>query len=673
MGGRVQQNESAGPGKPTVSNLRAIIAMMCATAIFTCGDASMKVVSGALPTGETIFVRALVSLVVLLCVAIGTGQIRNLRRSLVPALAWRCLGDTGGAVFFQAALGRMKLADIMGIIQLTPLSLTAASALFLGERVGWRRWTAVGVGFCGALLVIKPGSSAFNIAAIIALMAVLSGSLRDIATRKLDHAISPVLILLISQACIMTAGFGIGLAETWTAPSRMNLVNLILGIGMLDGRPDLFDLFGALGRAVGGGAIPLHGHAVGHPAGLWHLGRTARSADVRRHLRPGLRGPLYDLPRAISQASAGPRASERAAMKPPLESVIPAQRAIVATLAATAAFTISDTLMKLSSSGLPTGQTIALRGVFGTIAMTVLARALGGFRLDRRLLSPAVVLRTLCEVGSSIFFFLALYRMPIANAMAILQFLPLALTAASAIVLREAVGWRRWLATGAGLIGVLLIVRPGNTDYGWPSLLMLACVGCITVRDLATRRISAAVSSLSIGWLTAAAVTCGGVVLDPPWQWATPTPAAWAYLAGAALVTVAGNLLMIVSTRTAAVAVVAPFRYATVLFAILSGYLVWGEVPDRQTIAGIVDRHRRRPVYVSPGACAASRSRATVGAANQLQRPSTIWRDTSTRAGDGTMQLAAGMLLVSGECICRQDVSNSGASASTACGRVSRR
>jgi len=202
--------------------------MMCATAIFTIGDASMKVVSASLPTGETIFVRALVSLLVLFSVAVWTGQIYNLRRALVPALGLRCLGDTGGAVFFQAALARMKLADIMGIIQLTPLSLTAASALFLGERVGWRRWTAVAVGFCGALLVIKPGSSSFNAAALIALLAVASGTLRDVSTRRLDHGVSPVLILLMSQACIMSAGIGFGLFEMWSMPTGMNLFNLVL-------------------------------------------------------------------------------------------------------------------------------------------------------------------------------------------------------------------------------------------------------------------------------------------------------------------------------------------------------------------------------------------------------------------------------------------------------------
>ena len=290
------------------------------------------------------------------------------------------------------------------------------------------------------------------------------------------------------------------------------------------------------------------------------------------------------------------------------ETSAPPQRAILATLAATAAFTVSDTLMKLSSSDLPAGQTIALRGVFGMIAMTILARTMGALHFDGRLLSPALVLRTLCEVGSSIFFFLALYRMPIANAMAILQFLPLALTAASAVVLREAVGWRRWLATGIGFAGVLLIVRPGSGAYGWPSLLMLACVGCITVRDLATRRIPAAVPSMSIGWLTASAVMCGGILLDPPWHWASPTPHVWAFLAAAALVTVAGNLLMIVSTRTAAVAVVAPFRYATVLFAILAGYLVWSEVPDGQTLAGIL-------IVIAAGLYTFHRERVRRGAA----------------------------------------------------------
>ena len=211
------------------SNLKAIVAMVAATAVFTCGDASMKLVAGTLPTGQTIFVRGLVSLFVLLHVAAFTGQLAMLRRAIrMPALGLRLLGDMGGAIFFQSALARMKLADIMGIIQLTPLSLTAASALFLGERVGWRRWTAVAVGFCGALLIIKPGSSAFNAAALIAIVSVLSGSLRDISTRRIDKTISPVIILLISQVAITFAGLSFSTFEHWTVPTPVNVLNLVL-------------------------------------------------------------------------------------------------------------------------------------------------------------------------------------------------------------------------------------------------------------------------------------------------------------------------------------------------------------------------------------------------------------------------------------------------------------
>src|SRR5262245_63547907 len=136
--------------------------MVPATALFTCGDAAMKLVSGSLPTGETVFVRGVSTVTIVTIAAFWTGAVYRLRDELVRAMGWRSVGDVGSALFFQAALARMPFADLMGILQMTPLSLTAASALFLGEQVGWRRWTAVATGFVGALLVIKPGSNAFN-------------------------------------------------------------------------------------------------------------------------------------------------------------------------------------------------------------------------------------------------------------------------------------------------------------------------------------------------------------------------------------------------------------------------------------------------------------------------------------------------------------------------------
>src|SRR5690606_39355113 len=93
---------------------------------------------------------------------------------------------------YQSALARMAFADLVAINQINPLVVTAASAVFLGERVGWRRWTAAGVGFLGVLLIIRPGTSAFNWWSIVAIISVLFATLRDVSTKTIDHTIPAV-------------------------------------------------------------------------------------------------------------------------------------------------------------------------------------------------------------------------------------------------------------------------------------------------------------------------------------------------------------------------------------------------------------------------------------------------------------------------------------------------
>jgi drug/metabolite transporter (DMT)-like permease len=200
-------------------SLEAIAAMVMATFVFTLGDVAMKLVTGAVPTGEAVFLRSSLSVALVLAAAVHAGAIAGLRRALVPLMGWRSLGDAGNSLCFQAALGRMPLADIMGVLQLTPLTLTAASALFLGAYVGWRRWSAVAAGLIGALLVIKPGSSAFNAWALLAVLSVLCGTLRDVATRRLDGGISPLLILLVSQSVVALLGLAASAFEAWVWPT----------------------------------------------------------------------------------------------------------------------------------------------------------------------------------------------------------------------------------------------------------------------------------------------------------------------------------------------------------------------------------------------------------------------------------------------------------------------
>jgi drug/metabolite transporter (DMT)-like permease len=217
----------AGARATAGGNVKGIAAMVAATALFTCGDAAMKLVSARLPTGETIFVRGLSSVAIVAVAAFWTGAIYRLKDALVRGMGWRSVGDMGSALFFQAALARMPFADLMGILQITPLSLTAASALFLGERVAWRRWTAVAVGCAGALLVIKPGSNAFNAWALLGLLSVLSGTLRDVATRRLDVALSPLLIMILSQLAVASAGLACWAFETWATPTLGEFLALV--------------------------------------------------------------------------------------------------------------------------------------------------------------------------------------------------------------------------------------------------------------------------------------------------------------------------------------------------------------------------------------------------------------------------------------------------------------
>ena len=159
----------AGPG-----SLKGIAAMVAATALFTCGDAAMKLVSSSLPTGETVFVRGVCTVMIVTLAAFWTGAIYRLRDAFVRVMGWRSLGDVGGALFFQAALAR----------------------------------------------------SAFNAWALLGVLAVLSGTLRDVSTRRLDVALSPLLIMMLSQIVVASGGLGCWAFETWKVPSRGELFSL---------------------------------------------------------------------------------------------------------------------------------------------------------------------------------------------------------------------------------------------------------------------------------------------------------------------------------------------------------------------------------------------------------------------------------------------------------------
>ena len=124
-------------------------------------------------------------------------------------------------------------------------------------------------------------------------------------------------------------------------------------------------------------------------------------------------------------------------------------------LAAMAAFVVNDTLLKIAGEALPTGEAIFLRGLLTTLFCASLLFSHGAPGALPHAVSPKIIGRAIAEIGSTLFFLSALVHMPIGDVIAILQFTPLAITAGAALFLGDKVGWRRWLATCVGLLGVL--------------------------------------------------------------------------------------------------------------------------------------------------------------------------------------------------------------------------
>lgn len=254
---------------------------------------------------------------------------------------------------------------------------------------------------------------------------------------------------------------------------------------------------------------------------------------------------------------------------------------------AMSAFTVNDTCMKAVTAELPLYQAIVLRGALTTLALMLIGWRMGTIRL--RLPAPdlrRIGWRTLGEVSGTVTFLSALKHMPLANLSAILQALPLAVTLAAAMILREPVGWRRMVAITIGFAGVLIIVRPGTAGFdGW-SLIGLASVACVVLRDLATRGLSRDVPSVTVALYAAISVSLTGLVLVPFSGWEAVSPRVATLLVAAAGFLIMGYLAVVMAMRVGEISLVAPFRYTALIFAIGLGWAVFGQLPDRWTLIG---------------------------------------------------------------------------------------
>jgi len=260
---------------------------------------------------------------------------------------------------------------------------------------------------------------------------------------------------------------------------------------------------------------------------------------------------------------------------------------ILLMVASMAAFAFEDMFIKQLSHGMGTGEILLILGSGGFAIFAMLAARSGQQVITRDLLMPVVMLRNFMEMMGTLGYVLAVVLTPLSSASAILQATPLAVTLGAALFLRHAVGWRRWLAIAIGFMGVLIVIRPGLEGFRPASLFAVMGVVGLSTRDLATRAMPAKISSMVLSAYGFGAIVPVALVLML--IEAAPvipdTNQIW-LLAGALVFGPLGYYAIVAAMRIGEVSVVTPFRYIRLVFAMIIGVMVFGEVLDFWTVFG---------------------------------------------------------------------------------------
>lgn len=273
--------------------------------------------------------------------------------------------------------------------------------------------------------------------------------------------------------------------------------------------------------------------------------------------------------------------------KAPLTPAAENRRAILYMCWAMVLFVANDALVKSVSATLPLGQMVFLRGLMASALVLLLVLHLGLAKRWQEMLQPKVMLRTAIEGAGSMMYLSALTQLPLANATAINLASPLVITLLCVFMLKQRLSVARWAAVAFGFVGVLLVIQPKPSGFNAFAWLCLLGTFFHAARDLVTRNIPSYVPSMLITLASAMVVTLLAGLWSTIEGWRAVGLVQWASLAAAAAFLVGGYYYIVNAMRAGDMTLVAPFRYIGLLFALLLGYLIWGEVPNLLAWSGI--------------------------------------------------------------------------------------
>jgi drug/metabolite transporter (DMT)-like permease len=258
---------------------------------------------------------------------------------------------------------------------------------------------------------------------------------------------------------------------------------------------------------------------------------------------------------------------------------------ILLMIAAFFVFSILDASAKQVMHSLPPLVAVFFRYFFASLIAFAVIIYLGNWQYLKTRQPIAQVLRGAVLLASTFCNFTAMHYLQLAQTAAISFMIPLWVCALSGPLLGEKVGWRRWAAVLAGFIGVLVIMRPGTMNFHWAMVFSLASTLCGAMYNILTRKVGStdhAATSLLYVCLAGASIAA----LPLPWHWQMPQGPVWYFIIAMGLAGSLGHYLLIQAHRLAPASVLVPFSYTQIIWMIILGYILFGDVPDHWTLFG---------------------------------------------------------------------------------------
>lgn len=254
---------------------------------------------------------------------------------------------------------------------------------------------------------------------------------------------------------------------------------------------------------------------------------------------------------------------------------------------AMASFTAGDTMTKLLAGQVPVGELILIRGLVATTIIVIVCIKQGVLIHAAQAFKPTILARSLSDMAGTLLFITALMHMPIANLTAVMQAVPLLVMGFAALFLGEKVGLRRTLAILVGLLGVLFIVKPTPASFTFYDGLALGLIVTVALRDIITRKLTIDVPTMIVAFGNAVVVMVSGLALYPFEDWVVPTTHHLLLILCGGIFLSIGYVAMVLTIRMGDIASTSIYRYTVVLFALISGVFVFGEMPDQWVFLGI--------------------------------------------------------------------------------------